>query len=207
MDRINFLISIHRSLGKITVFVAATALSLYCSQESLNNSFFFKREGILSGNYWLLLSGHFSHINTPHLFLNLAAWTLIWLYGWKVCSGFVWTLLFAVSTIGTSLGLLFLVGVDWYSGLSGILHGLLMTVVLLRLFNDRSDYGAWLLFFIICVKLTYESFFQTTFYTANLIGAPVLTEAHLLGLISGIASWLLIICLRAFLTKHKKAPA
>ena len=198
---------VSRSFARVAVFVVVTSLSFYCSQESFNGAFFFKREDILYGHYWLLLSGHFSHANTSHLLLNVAAWTLVWIYGWSVCNGLIWSLLFSVSTLGTSLGLFFLLDIEWYSGLSGVLHGLLIAIVLLRLLKNRQDWSAWLLLLFIPAKLLYEYLSQAPFYTASLINIPVIDEAHFFGFISGIFCWLLIASSPAFFNRRKKAPA
>ena len=79
----------------------------------------------------------------------------------------------------------YLTYVDAYAGLSGVLHGLYTAVgvVYLQYKNERKF--AILVLALIAAKLIWENTFGQT-GTAQLIGSPVLTEAHLIGAIGGL---------------------
>ena len=86
----------------------------------------FDRTHIGAGEYWRLVSGHFAHLGTKHLILNLAG---MWLVGYLVGSDLrsaEWVFAWVSAIFGVSVGLWFLQpGLEWYVGLSGLLHGLL----------------------------------------------------------------------------------
>ncbi|MGB9038747.1 MAG: rhombosortase, partial [Acinetobacter calcoaceticus] len=70
------------------------------------------------------------------------------------------------------------------AGLSGVLHGLYTAVALVYLQYRKERNFAFLVLGLIIAKLIWENTFGQT-GTAQLIGSPVLTEAHLYGAIGG----------------------
>ncbi len=155
--------------------------------------FIYDRTAFLSGEYWRLVSGHFVHKTWAHLLLNLAAWWLIWAYGRPVCGNGMWALLLFVCALGTGVGMfVFLPELEWYTGLSGVLHGLFFAVAILRLSVQRNDHPAWFILAVITVKLAYEHFQGPTPVTAGLVDLPVIFEAHWYGAVSGVSAAVLI---------------
>src|SRR5690606_35597804 len=86
----------------------------------------------------------------------------------------------------------FLPNIEAYAGLSGVLHGAYVAVACVHLLCQRERGFAVLGLFLILAILIWE-------YTicnqdiAQLIGSPVLVEAHLLGVIWGVVVALLYI--------------
>ncbi|NIP17674.1 MAG: rhombosortase, partial [Xanthomonadales bacterium] len=81
------------------------------------------------GQVWRLLTGHFVHFGTGHLAVNLAAFAII--LGWAWRSGRLGSSLLLLLAGCPVLGLLLLLsGADWYAGLSGILHGMLVLLIM-----------------------------------------------------------------------------
>ncbi|MGM7312473.1 rhombosortase, partial [Acinetobacter baumannii] len=78
----------------------------------------------------------------------------------------------------------YLPNIDAYAGLSGVLHGLYTAVALVYLQYRKERNFAFLVLGLIVAKLIWENTFGQT-GTAQLIGSPVLTEAHLYGAIGG----------------------
>ncbi len=116
--------------------------------------------------------------------MNLAGLLLIWLLYGSGLSLFSWCLVFTVSSAVISFGLLLLKPeLGWYVGLSGVLHGLIMAGALCAaICGDRL---AVLVIAVTISKVVYEQFVADT-ATAALIGAPVVVDAHLLGLFGGL---------------------
>jgi len=84
-----------------------------------------KRVQIADGQAWRWISGHFVHLSTRHCLSNLLGLFVICDYVWDelgLAEAFVlsvWT------AAGTSLMLWWLApAIQWYAGLSGLLHGL-----------------------------------------------------------------------------------
>ena len=151
----------------------------------------YRRDPVLSGEIWRLLSAHLTHLNPAHLLMNLAGLWLIWflfLSREKVlplCL-IVWPLLL----LGPSLGLLALQPeITWYRGLSGALHGLLL-LALLRQRAWRSLGGTGLLI-LFAAKLLWEQTFGPAAGSESLIEGRVIVESHLYGSLTGGLIWLL----------------
>ena len=75
--------------------------------------------------------------------------------------------------------------IEAYAGLSGVLHGAYVAVALVHLsYAHERKFAAGVLGLIV-LKLIWENTLGNT-STAELIGSPVLVEAHLLGAIWGM---------------------
>lgn len=119
---------IWQSLGRRSalalLIVIIGMLSLLAGFSSAN-SFVWQRDALNEGDYWRLLSAHLVHLSPRHLLINLLA---LWLVSELMCdtlSSVQWILLSLMSALGISLGLWLLQPqLQWYAGLSGVLHGL-----------------------------------------------------------------------------------
>jgi rhomboid family GlyGly-CTERM serine protease len=81
-----------------------------------------------------------------------------------------------------SLGLLLLFPqIGWYAGFSGVVHGLLMTGALLTFREPVSK----ILLVLLVAKVGWEVWTGGESLSTEFIEAPVIFEAHLLGLIAG----------------------
>ena len=92
---------------------------------SPTNSLVWQREALNHGECWRLLSAHLVHLSSWHLMMNLLG---LWLLATLICdtlSTAQWLALSLISALGVS-GLLWLLQpqLQWYAGLSGLLHGL-----------------------------------------------------------------------------------
>ena len=134
------------------------------------------------GGWYRLVTGHLVHTNWLHMVMNSAALLITLLLFptlWKprLLGGCVlWDALFI------SFGLLLLFPqIGWYAGFSGVIHGLLMTGALLSL----REPVAKILLVLLVAKVGWEIWSGGESASADLIEAPVIYEAHLLGLIAG----------------------
>lgn len=146
--------------------------------------------GLAAAEPWRLLAAHLVHVGWVHLGLNLAGLALVFaLVGTALGPG-QWTFVFLCCVLGIDLGLLLLSpGIEWYAGLSGVLHGLLAAGALAAL--GRSPVTGGLLLGGLALKLWLEQAGSPGPGTA-LIGAPVVAEAHLYGTLAGAGAWLVL---------------
>ena len=79
----------------------------------------------------------------------------------------------------------FLPDIEAYAGLSGVLHGAYTAIACVHLMYKRERNFAAVVLFLILSKLFWENTVGSM-GTAQLIGSPVLVEAHLLGVIWGV---------------------
>ena len=65
------------------------------------DTFRYDRLQIENGEYWRLVSGHFVHLGTTHLLLNMAGLVLVWLLVGRYYTRIQWLTVFAI-TLGVS---------------------------------------------------------------------------------------------------------
>ncbi len=152
--------------------------------------FKFQREAVLHGELWRLASGGLVHLGWNHWLLNSGGLLLITLLCYDVLTWGRWLLVFFISVTAVSLGILLAQSADWYVGLSGPLHGVLVAAALLG-FQQRKLVNG-LILVMVAAKLGWES---SPFYaasTAAFIGGPIFEQSHLYGAIGGVVSCIII---------------
>lgn len=155
----------------------------------------YDRARILSGEYWRIASGHFTHTNLNHLLLNLASLCLYW--GLFAQRQPLRQSLLELAALAGLCGLALLVlepQVGWYRGLSGLLHGLLAMTAAREMFERGSRWRGGVLLVLVTAKVFSESTSAGDSLTARWIDAPVVHEAHLWGLCSGVLLALTVQC-------------
>jgi len=179
--------------------LAVLALVLQLAGDRARLLLRFDRDGIASGEWWRLASGHFVHLGWPHLAMNLAGLALVWLLVGRACGGRLWSGTLAIVTLGTSAGLWWLSPqVGWYVGLSGLLHGLLAAGLVGRLRAASVESGVLLA--AIAAKLAAEQWWGPLPGSEASAGGPVVVDAHLYGAIAGA-----IVALPATIRDFRKA--
>lgn len=144
----------------------------------------YDRDAVLSGQWWRLLTGNFVHINFAHLWLNLGAFLAI-LVVFPGQHGVSRVLFYLICCgIAVTAGIqLFSSGVEWYSGLSGVLHGVFVIKAYDEWSASKKLGGAMV--GALGFKLGYEQLMGGSENVARLIGGPVAVDAHLYGAIGG----------------------
>lgn len=135
------------------------------------------RPAVAQGQWWRLWSGHLLHLDLSHALLNLVALAVILMLAWRrpMLAELAVAALVAMPLL--SLALLWLdPRLDWYAGLSGLLHGLLV-MVLVR----RGDMLATVLLLLLVAKLACEWHFGSHGQQFE-----VVTLAHRLGAALGV---------------------
>jgi rhomboid family GlyGly-CTERM serine protease len=145
----------------------------------------YQRDAIEGGQYWRLVSGHLVHLNFGHLWPNLAALLIIGALFDDVFRSVDWLRASVVSAAAIDLGLyVFDPAVEWYVGLSGVLHGLVAAGALALLLR-KQKLGA-VLALGLGAKLAFEQLAGPVPFTAESVGGPVVVAAHLYGAAGGL---------------------
>ncbi len=144
----------------------------------------YQRDALQSGEVWRLVTGHLVHVNWTHLGMNLAGLWLIWQIFYPVLRQKQWGAVFVASLVAIDVGLYFFhPHLDWYVGLSGILHGLFAAGAVMMI-RQRGLRGSLFLLLLV-IKLGWEIWQGAMPGSAESIGTAVITDAHLYGAIGG----------------------
>lgn len=145
----------------------------------------FHRAQALSGSWWQWLSAHFMHNNFAHYLFNMLGLGLLYLLHSEYFSARSFLLVFASIALGTSAFLiLFSPSLQWYVGMSGVLHGIFAWGVVIDVYYQRKT--GYLLALGLLIKVIDERFFATSNFMADLIEVGVAVDAHLYGAILGL---------------------
>jgi rhomboid family GlyGly-CTERM serine protease len=178
-----------RLVWLVALVVGLVGLQVFA--EALVPLLSYRREAVLQGEVWRLLSAHAVHLGWMHLMLNLLALGVVLMLVGQGLSALRWWWAGMLSAVGTSAVLLARPDIVWYLGLSGVVHGLLAAgaVGLWRRFGAWAALP-WVL--VLASKLAWEQWQGVGVATARLIGGEVLVDAHLYGALSGVvAGWAL----------------
>ena len=175
--------------------VVLLSLALMISGDPGREWLRFDRGGIASGEVWRIVTGHFVHLGVSHTLLNLAGLVLVWVLVGRAYQWQQWLWIMAGSVAAIDLGLWFgAPALDWYVGLSGLLHGMLAAGILAGL-ADRSA-EALFLAVVVAGKVAYEQFAGPLPGSEATSGGAVIVDAHLYGVIGGAAVAAVIIRVR-----------
>ncbi|MEE9352468.1 MAG: rhombosortase [Thiotrichaceae bacterium] len=155
--------------------------------QAFQSELLFQRNSINEGQLWRILTGNWVHTNYYHLLMNLTGLGFICLLFKDHFSIKHFYISLFMTTIAVGLGLYFFSPqLMWYAGLSGALYGLYIIAASAALKN--KDYIASIPILIaIPAKLIWDSQHNDLIdSSAELIGAPIATDAHIYGLIAGI---------------------
>ena len=173
----------HAWLAAAVVGIVSIALQL--GGEEARLALAWNHDAIGAAEAWRLLSGHFVHLGWNHLLLNLAGLALVtWLVGARY-GIWHWILILAASIAAMDAGLwLWNPELDWYVGLSGLLHGLLAAGLLSgAIARDRE---AIVLAVFVLAKLVWEQLAGPLPGSEATAGGAVIVDAHLYGAIGGL---------------------
>jgi rhomboid family GlyGly-CTERM serine protease len=166
--------------------LAACALLLMpeLAGEAGRNALRYHRAGLEAGEWWRLVTAHLVHLDLEHAALNALGLVMMWALFARDYSVRGWLLILAAATVAIDAGLwLRDTGVVWYVGSSGVLHGVMAAGTLAHL--RRGDLDGWILAAFIVVKLAYEQWTGALPFES---AAPVVVNAHLYGVIGGLAA-------------------
>ena len=175
--------------------IALCALTLLLGGDSGREWLRYDRVGIAAGEIWRLLTGHLVHLGVSHAILNVAGLVLVWLLVGRAYRWNQWLWVMAGSLAAIDIGLWFgAPSLDWYVGLSGLLHGMLAAGVVAGLV-ERSGEAA-ILAAVVAGKLAWEQFAGPLPGSEATSGGAVIVDAHLYGVIGGTLVALILIRVR-----------
>jgi rhomboid family GlyGly-CTERM serine protease len=157
-------------------------LGLAAGGEAWRLALQFQRGSIAAGEWWRLLTAHFVHLGPRHVLLDGAGLVLLWILYARTLHPGAWGCALAGSVLAIDAGLWWLSpAVQWYVGLSGVLHG----------GWAAGAVGAWregrglaaVSLALLGIKLLAEQLHQGGVAGS---GLPVVVDAHLYGAVGGL---------------------
>ena len=174
------------------IFIAFVMSFSACLQVFADSFIYWQAD--LFKEFWRLWTAHWVHVGWIHYLLNMLAFACLPFIFPRVKIWHFVALLLLLPPFISLCFYYFFPDIEAYAGLSGVLHGAYVTVACVHLLYKKERSFAALVLFLIFAKLVWENTIGSE-GTAQLIGSPVLVEAHLLGVIWGIgaaAAYLLI---------------
>jgi rhomboid family GlyGly-CTERM serine protease len=146
------------------------------------------RQGLGQWQLWRLATAHLAHLGISHMSLNLFAFIVLKSLFEGLMRPLEWFWVALLSIVAIDAGLLTLSSdVQWYVGLSGLLHGVAVAGALAFAIQARV-LGRWLLAAIL-IKIAVEQLVGPLPYSVASSGGPVVVDAHLYGAIGGAIGW------------------
>ena len=168
----------------VPVVIAIVAAVFELGGKPVRELLAFDRTGIAAGEAWRLLSGHFVHLGISHLALNLVGLALVWYLVGRHFTTVRWLFVAILSIVAMDAGFWWLnPELDWYVGLSGLLHGLLAAGLIVAV-RERDREGLVIALFVIG-KLAWEQWGGPLPGSEATAGGAVIVDAHLYGAIGG----------------------
>jgi rhomboid family GlyGly-CTERM serine protease len=176
---------VRQPVAKATIVIAAFGLLFLVIGDPARELFRYDREAVFAGEVWRLLTAHLVHLGAGHTALNLVALILVfWLLGKEFTLGqWAWVSGFAIAMIG--IGFVWLrPELQWYVGLSGLLHGWLAAGATQRLRQGHKD--GLILLGAVLLKGFYEQLAGPLPGSEMASGGPVVVDAHWFGIVGGL---------------------
>lgn len=143
----------------------------------MSDALVLQRDGVLHGQLWRLWSGHLLHLDAAHATLDIAAMALLAMIAWRMrwLGGLLRITPLMMPLLSAGL-LLSAPDLQWYAGLSGLLHGWAAWLLL----RSRGPL-MWIGLALLAAKLAWEQL------APPLVAMPfeVIHLAHLLGALLG----------------------
>lgn len=177
----------------VVILIVATLLLL--GGDTTREWLRFERDAIIAGEFWRLVTGHLVHLGWSHFGLDAVGLVLVW---YLVGDGFraaAWVIVALVSVSAIDAGLWFInPQLQWYVGLSGVLHGILAAGIVVSLRRPRTE--LIVLGLLLVAKLGWEQFYGPLPGSEGGSGGAVVVGAHLYGAIGGGLAGLLALVIR-----------
>jgi rhomboid family GlyGly-CTERM serine protease len=175
-------LQIRHTLGPLIVLLLAVVLFM---AEPLSSQWLaFDRTQLDHGQWWRLLTANLLHTNLNHLLLNALGVVLLWALHGQYYRTLHYLLLVFLMCLSSTLGLYYFApAMHWYVGLSGALHGIFMVGAYFDIRHGLKS--GWLLLLGVVIKVAHEQWSGASQQMAELIGARVAIDAHLMGTIAG----------------------
>lgn len=181
----------HYACWLIPVGVGVVCVLLGFGDDLVREQARYERSALAAGELWRLLTAHLVHLNTSHLAMNMVALGILVLLLDDCLDAAEWAVVMLAAALGIDAGLYWLaVSVQWYVGLSGILHGVLVAGALNLV--ARADKVGFLLLVFALAKLAWEQWVGPMPFSETGTGGTVVVAAHLYGAIAGALALVLL---------------
>lgn len=183
----------------LCIVISTVCLMLAFVPDFVKTALRFQSNVFENGDFWRLFTGHIVHLGWPHTFLNLTGLLIIWkLYG-ALFTVRDWIFVLLLSSLWISVSfVLFDPELQWYVGLSGLLHAILScALVTYLLISSESGifkdlWQEYILLIALVFKLIQEQYMGALPYSKVLTGGEVIVNAHLYGAIAGCVCSLIL---------------
>ena len=145
---------------------------------------------------WRVLTAHWVHVGWVHYILNLIAFICFPFIFHKIKVSLLVLLIVAVPILMSCSFYLFYPNIEAYAGFSGVLHGLYAAAAFLSLSYSKERPFALLVLAGLTVKLIWEATVGELSTTMQMIGSPILIEAHQLGVLMSLLILVSLLALR-----------
>jgi rhomboid family GlyGly-CTERM serine protease len=169
---------------RFAALASLLVLALQAGGQELRLLLQYDRAGLQAGEGYRLVTGHWVHLDWAHALLNVAGlWLLAVLDAGR--TGLRWQALRCLLLCLAVGGALYACNpeVGWYVGLSGVLHGLFVIVLVQIVLRQRTDPLAALVLALLIGKLAWEHYHGAL--TQGLLQTPVIVAAHSYGALAG----------------------
>lgn len=144
----------------------------------------FDRNLISQGEFWLLFSGDFVHLNWTHWALDMSGLGIVAVFFSAYASLRQWLWVLFCAALFSGLGMYYRdPQLQTYVGISGVLHGLFIFGALREI--RRYPLSGYVLLAMLIAKLAWEAFEGPMPGSEELIHGKVATDAHFYGAIGG----------------------
>jgi rhomboid family GlyGly-CTERM serine protease len=185
------LLAAHRPTHAVWVLglLAVLSVLLALAGEPGRLALRYEKSAAWSGEYWRLLTGHLVHAGSAHLLLNVIGVGLICGLFPRDYTPRQWLLILATSMVAIDVGfVLFEPQLQWYVGLSGVLHGALAAGAI-AWWQHETRRLAFALSAVLVGKLSWEQMQGALPLSGDM---PVIVDAHLYGACGGLAAAVVI---------------
>jgi rhomboid family GlyGly-CTERM serine protease len=166
--------------------ISIIAIIIAASGENITQILRYDAQAIAENQqYWRLFTAHFTHLSWPHLWLNVAGLFLIFLFFASCIQPRYWIMSFIISSFSISILIYFLnPEIQWYVGLSGVLHTLFILGGIADIRMRKWEGISFTI--IILAKVIYEQIIGPLPGSEETAGGPVLVDAHFYGTMIGL---------------------
>lgn len=166
------------------ILIGGLAAAAEAGGQPLRLTLRYARDGLAGGEVWRLVTGHLVHLGPSHMAMNvLALGVLAFVFGSRLGDR-DWLLGYLAAALAIDGGLYWLsTGVDWYVGLSGVLHGIWALGAVRAWQLSRIEGLAFGM--LLLIKLGYEAVFGPVPLTGAVAAGPVVEVAHAYGATGG----------------------
>jgi len=184
VDRMRESLNCDGRLGLALLLACVVLLVPALAGEAARLALRYDRAALAHGELWRLITAHWVHLNFRHALLNALGLALMWALFARDYAPRQWLLIVLAALLAIDAGLWLLDStVQWYVGSSGALHGVMAAGTLAHLRRRERSGGVLLLF--LAGKLLYEQRIGPLPLSGD---APVVVDAHLFGVLGGLAA-------------------